>query len=162
MTSASFLGAQILYFLLGALCLVEYLRYRDRPRLFVALTFGAFAGFILTQDLLAVGVQHPLLTAANRLLLLAHPLLLVYLVNFIVPVARWLLRLALGGFVVLAALVVLLPPALVNLGGLLILAYFIIFEAYAALATVRGVRQTVGVPRRRLMLAAAGSAALAA
>jgi signal transduction histidine kinase/uncharacterized RDD family membrane protein YckC len=161
MTSATFLGAQILYFLLGVLCLVEYLRRRDKPRLVVALTFGAFAGFILTQDLLALGIEQPVLVIANRLLLLAHPALMVFLINYIVPVARWLRRVVLWGFILIAALTVLLPPDLINLGGLLILAYFVIFEGYAALATVRGMLQTTGTPRRRLMLAAAGSAALA-
>ena len=94
MTSASFIGAQLLYLLLGALCLLDYLRWRDRPRLFVALTFGSFAGFIIVQDLLSFGPNHLLQVLAN-LLLLSHAALQIFLIHFIVPVSRWLRRLAL-------------------------------------------------------------------
>ncbi len=163
MTSASYLGVQVLYILLGFLSLLEYLRWRDRPRLFVALTFISFAGFILTQDLIALDIDTLPVQIINRLLLLAHPALLVFLIHFIVPLGVRVRRLAQWGFfaIAAAALAVFVLPDLLNLVSLFILAYFVFFEAYAALAIVRGLRHTVGVPRRRLILVAIGTGALA-
>ena len=162
MTSTAFLGAQFLYLLLGVVCLYDYWHWRDRPRLLVALAFGSFAGFILTQDLLALGIAPRLVVIVNRVCLLAHPALLVFVLHGLVPVSAWLRRAAQWGFFLLAALVIILPLTYLNLLGLFILAYFFVCEAAAALLTLRGVRQTVGVPRRRLLLAAAGTGALAA
>ena len=67
MTSLLFIGTQIFYVLLVAVSLVHYFRSRDRPRRVVALTFGAFGGFMLTPDLLALNSPIPGSAPAPRL-----------------------------------------------------------------------------------------------
>src|SRR5689334_17543173 len=154
MTSLSFLGTQLVYFLLGLVSLVEYFHSRDQPRLMVALTFGAFAGFILTQDLLALGGATPAIYALNRFLL---PLP----VNYSLAVPRWTRWAAVIGLLAVTALDIVLGPASGGGTGFFIILYFAIFEIYAAVMTVLGARRSVGVTRRRLALAAAGTGFLA-
>ncbi len=153
---------QIFYLLLGAVTLFDYFRWRDRPRLVMALTFASFGGFILTQDLLALNWSLPGLYALNHFLLPLHACLLLVLVDYFQAVPRWVRWTALGGLVAVTLLDWIFGGLTgAGAGLLIIIIYFGLFESYAAALIVRGARRTQGLTRRRLALAAAGSGALA-
>jgi signal transduction histidine kinase len=150
------------FLLIAASTLVDLVRHRDRTRIDIALMFGALAAIVLIQGLTKVIRQQvPWLVLFGTILLLAQPYLLLRLVRHFRPVPRPIQFVALGGmiisWIILAAMPAPLPPPL----ALLIVAYFVSVEGYAAVTFARGAWQTGGVSHHRLSLAAIGSSMLA-
>jgi signal transduction histidine kinase len=148
--------------LIAALTLVDLIRHRDQARIDIALMFGALAAIVLLQGLTTVTRrQVPWLGQVGAILLLAQPYLLLRLVQHFRPVPWSVQLVALGGMVIswtiLGAIPAPLPPPL----ALLIVAYFVYVEGYAAVAFARGALRTGGVTHHRLLLAAIGSGMLA-
>src|SRR5690606_34498806 len=89
------------------------------------------------------------------------PYLLLSLINSFRPIPK-AVQWAAGGGLAVAWLVILAGPyPIPEIIVLLLVAYFVIFESYAAIALFRGARATYDVSRWRLSLIAIGSAMLA-
>ncbi|MGQ0602129.1 MAG: sensor histidine kinase [Anaerolineales bacterium] len=152
---------RITFALLGFITWVDYIRHRDRTRLDIALLFGALGLVVLIQEFILVTGQRPLwLVKFNQLLLMAHPYLLLQLVEHFQPVPARVQWFALIGMLVSWALLVISPEGSLLLTMALV-GYFVVIEVYAAVAFVRGALSTSGVTRRRMWLAATGSGLLA-
>jgi K+-sensing histidine kinase KdpD len=155
------LATRVIYFVLGVLTVVSAVRYRDRPRTDTALMFAAMTVIVIAQQYAVVSGALP--QWAGRLtsiLLMAHPYLLLRLVEHFRSVPKWLHWAVLAGLIASAAALVVaapLPPA----ASLALVAYFVSVEVYAAVAFVRGAMASGGVTNRRMWLAAAGSGMIA-
>ena len=148
--------------LIAALTLVDLVRHRDRTRIDIALMFGALAAIILIQGLTTlIRQQVPWLGLFGAILLLAQPYLLLRLVRHFRPVPRPIQLVALGGMIISWIILAAIPAPLPRPLALLIVAYFVYVECYAAVAFARGAWQTGGVSHHRLLLAAIGSSMLA-
>jgi signal transduction histidine kinase len=148
--------------LIAALTLVDLVRHRDRARIDIALMFGALAAIVLIQGLTAVTRQQaPWLGQFGAILLLAQPYLLLRLVQHFRTVSRAVQLVAIGGMIVSWIILIAVPAPLPKLLALLIVAYFVYVEGYAAAAFARGALRTEGVTHHRLLLAATGSSLLA-
>jgi len=148
--------------LIAVLTLADLFRHRDRARIDIALMFGALAAIVLIQGLTTVARQQaPWLGQLGAILLLAQPYLLLRLVQHFRSVPRVVRRLAIGGMVVSWTILITFPAPLPPLLALLIVAYFVSVEGYAAVAFARGARRSAGVNHYRLLLAATGSGLLA-
>jgi len=148
--------------LIAVLTLLDLFRYRDRARMDIALMFGALAAIVLLQGLTTMARQQaPWLGQLGAILLLAQPYLLLRLVQHFRSVPRAVQLVALGGMVVSWAILIAFPTPLPRLLALLIVAYFVFVEGYAAVAFAWGALRTEGVTHHRLWLAAAGSGLLA-
>jgi len=137
--------------LIGLATLIDLARHADRARLDIALLFGSLALFIAGGALIrALGFQPAWFSTLTGLVLLAHPYLLLRVVDHFRPLSGRVRWAALAGLA-LAWLVVLMMP-----GGsrspllLVIIAYFILVEGYAAFEFVRGARQASGGVRWRM------------
>jgi signal transduction histidine kinase len=148
--------------LIAALTLVDLVRHRDRARIDIALMFGALAAIVLIQGLTRVTRQQaPWLGQFGAVLLLAQPFLLLRLVQHFRTVSRTVQFVAIGGMIVSWLILIAVPAPLPKLLALLIVAYFVYVEGYAAAAFARGALRTEGVTHHRLLLAATGSSLLA-
>lgn len=164
MTLSSFINLfiRLTFVLLALLALRDLWRFRNRVRLEIAamlasLVIAVMAGRIPAPD---PAVQR-LLQYAVVLALIAHPYLLLRLVHLFRPVSLTVYRIAGLGLVLSWALVLLLSSAFPAPLTLILVAYFVCLEGYAAIALFRGARAIGGVSRWRLGLIAAGSAMLA-
>lgn len=123
------------FVLIAVLTLVDFLRHRDRARLDIALAFGALAAIIAIQGMTGItGLQAPWLSTIGALMLLAHPYLLLRLVQHFRPVRRAIVWVALGGMVASWAILIAIPTPMPTPLTLLGVAYFVYVESYAALA----------------------------
>jgi signal transduction histidine kinase len=148
--------------LIAALTLVDLVRHRDRARVDIALMFGALAAIVLIQGLTRVTRQQtPWLGQFGAILLLAQPYLLLRLVQHFRTVSRTVLLVAIVGMIVSWIILIAVPTPPPKLLALLIIAYFVYVEGYAAVAFARGALRTEGVTHHRLFLAATGSGLLA-
>ena len=148
--------------LIAALTLVDLGRHRDRARIDIACMFGALAAIVLIQGLTRVMRQQaPWLGQFGAILLLAQPYLLLRLVQHFRTVSRMVQSVAIGGMIVSWIILIAVPAPLPKLLALLIVAYFVYVEGYAAAAFARGALRTEGVTHHRLLLAATGSSLLA-
>jgi signal transduction histidine kinase len=148
--------------LITVLTFLDFFRHRDRSRLDIALMFGALGALVLLQGITrGTGVDSRWLRTAGALLFLAHPVLLLRLVQHFRPVPQTVRRLALGGMLASWGILIALDAPYPVPLTLLIVAYFAYVEGYAALAFMRGGLRTGGVTSWRLLLAAAGSGLLA-
>jgi len=159
------LMTQGLYFLIALLTVADYLRYRDRARLDIALSFGALAAIVLFQRVNQLtSLPSRWLSLLGTLMFVAHPYLLLRVVKHFRPVGVWTHRLALVGLIASSIFLLIfisttsLPPLLT----VVIIVYFVSLEGYAVVAFVHGALTTSGVTRWRFSLAAAGSGLLAA
>ncbi len=154
---------EVSFLLIAGLTMIDFLRHRDRTRLDIALMFGALVAIILIGWAARMtDTQARWVSLISALMLLAQPYLLLRLVQHFRPVRRAIRWSAFGGMLVSWAMISTLsipPPMPLTL---LIVAYFVYAEGYAALAFVRGALATSGVTHWRLLLAAAGSGLLAA
>ena len=150
------------FLLLALLALVEWLRHRDRTRLDIAAMFGSLAVTILAGQL-REGFEReiPWLRILGAMAIVAQPALLLRVVHNLRPIPRLVQRLGLAGLVIAWGILLFNPPPLAPPLTLLVVAYFVWLEGYAALALVRGALATRGVTHWRLTLAAAGSGLLA-
>lgn len=154
---------RISFLLISALTLFDYLRYRNRTRLDIALMFGSLGMIFVVQVVTGVtGIQERWLTTIGAVALMAQPYLLLRLVEHFRRIPQMVEVAAIAGMVASAAILVAVPTPLPPPLTLLIVAYFAGVEGYAAQAFVRGSITTRGVTRRRLTLAALGSGFLAA
>jgi signal transduction histidine kinase len=148
--------------LIAALTVVDLIWHRDRARIDIALMFGALAAIVLIQGLTTVmRRQVPWLGQVGAILLLAQPYLLLRLVQHFRPVPRPVQWVAFVGMVISWTILVAFPAPLPPPLALLIVAYFVYVEGYAAVAFARGALRTGGVTHHRLLLAAIGSGMLA-
>jgi signal transduction histidine kinase len=166
MTLNAFLSlvTQGLFFMIAFLTLIDFLRNRDRARLDIALIFVSFAFLFLLQDLTALaGGPTRWTRLLGALVLVIHPYLTVRVVEHFraAPArVRWVAQgavLTFSIFLLLFDFATPLPLAF----ALPIVVYFVYVEGYAAFAFVRGALTAAGVARRRLALAALGTALLA-
>lgn len=163
MTLQSFLDSftQIVFLLLAASTLLDWLRQRDRARLDVALVFLVLAVTIILQDL-----QHlfPNLVGVFGILvflaLLAHPYFLLQVARYFLPLSSRVQRLSFFLLIIAYASLVFSVVA-TTLVTIFLVAYFVIFEGYVAFLFVQGARTATGITGRRLRLASAGSGLLA-
>jgi diguanylate cyclase (GGDEF)-like protein/PAS domain S-box-containing protein len=152
---------QGLYLLIAALTLLDFIRYRDRARLDVALVFNAFGVIALIQLLIQfTRLQAPWLNIVASLILAAHPYLLLRLVAHFFSVPAFIGRVGLVGLLLSWLLLLLFPFKLPAAAALGILAYFAFIEGYATFALGRGALTTHGVTRWRLSLATIGAGLL--
>lgn len=158
------IATQGLYVTIALITFAEYVRHRDRLRLEIALLFTAFAALFLLQNVTAVTQPAERWgNLATGLILVAHPYLLLRVVEHFRPVSAVVRWLGLAGLSVSAFFLLLfdfttsLPLPL----AIFIVVYFVCLETYAALAFVRGALQDTGVTRWRLGLAAIASGLLA-
>jgi signal transduction histidine kinase/DNA-binding response OmpR family regulator len=151
------------FFGLFAFTFVDYLRHRDPVRRAVVLVFGSLAIVLGVPLLRSVAPWFgPLTTPVALAALLAHPVLVLWLVSHVRPVPRGALALAGVAFVGLtgAALAVMatgtssagtaLAPALAV--GLLV--YFAVLEGAGAVGFALASRSRAGASRSRLVIAA--------
>jgi PAS domain S-box-containing protein len=156
------LAGQIIFLLLGALTLVDFLRHRQSGRLDVALMFSSVAVSILLSELRdSNGAQLPWLIAVGNLALVAQPYLLLRLVRYFRSVPGPVQTASAVGLLASWILIVAAQP-LPSASALVVLVYFVFVEGYATVAFVRGALTTTGVTHWRLSLAALGSGLVAA
>lgn len=150
------------FLLLALLTSIAWLRRRDRAQFDIAAMFGSLAVFILVSQVQS-GIDRsvPWLESLGNMALVSQPYLLLRIVHTFRPVPKLLHRSGLAGLVIVW--VILLFESLSSLLPLtlVVVAYFVLLEGYAATALVRGALTTRGVTRWRLTLAAAGSGLLA-
>jgi signal transduction histidine kinase len=154
-------ATRVTYIVLGLITLIDLIRWRDRARLDIALLFVTLALIVILQEFIALGsAQAFWLAKFNQLALMAHPYLLLQLVEHFRPVPRWVRWF--GGLGLLASWAVLLilpvSPPLVSIA---LVIYFVAIEVYAAADLAQGAWVTRGVTRWRLSLAALGSGLIA-
>ncbi|HET6318969.1 MAG TPA: GAF domain-containing protein, partial [Chloroflexota bacterium] len=151
------------FLLLTAFTVVDWLRHRDPARLDIALAFISLSVSIPVQWFSEwTGYRAAWLSGLVTVSLLAHPLLLLRLVEHFRPVPLVQQRVAAIGFSLSALSVLALPSPLPLAATLLVVGYFAYVEGYAALAFVRGALTLRGVSRQRLSLVSAATGLLAA
>ncbi len=153
------------FLLIAVVTLVDYLRYRDQARLDIALVFGALAVTIVIQVVTALtnlGTAAQWLNIFGSMAVVAHPHLLLRLVQHFRSVATVVWRVSIVGMLASWLLLIVFVPPLPALVTLAIVAYFVYIEGYATFAFIRGALRTGGITHWRLMLASAGSGLLAA
>ncbi len=164
MTLAEFLiqVTRYIYLLIGVLSLIDFARRRNRTQLDISLLFGTLGLIVGVQEFIALTGLRPIwLVKFMQISLMAHPYLMLRVVEHFRPIStrvRWFaLAGMLASWLILILLTELSPP--LNVG---LVIYFAIVETYSVAAFVRGALTTGGVTRWRLGLTAAGSAMIAA
>jgi signal transduction histidine kinase len=157
-----FLITQFFFIALGLLTVIDWLRHRTPIRRDIALMFNTLGLPISIQT--ATLLSHRESLTANFIIifiLIVQPYSLLRLLKHFrqVPhtVERGALLSMLAAWVLLVSFYQDPPP----IAGLFVLAYIVIFNAYAMLAFIRETQTAVGVVRRRLWFAALGSGLLA-
>lgn len=158
---------RMFYILLGVLTLVDYLRYRDRTRLDIALFFGSL-GINVTVQLIGTTLERnssawQLASNLSAVLTMAIPYLVLRLVQHFRPVPDYLRAVGLVGTILSAVVLLALPnaesrPSVVILP---LVIYFVWLTGYAAVAFVQDAFRTSGVTQRRLRFAALGTGLIA-
>lgn len=147
---------------LTLLALRDLWKYRDRLRLDIALMFASLAISVLTARISGQPEELVrIVEAISVMALIAHPYLLLRLVNTVRRIPRPALSLALIGLAFCWALTLLILFGIPATFFSLLIVYFVAAEAYAATALLDSARHTRGVSRWRLALIAAGTAVLA-
>ncbi len=150
------------FVLVGVLTLVDFARYRGRTRLDIALMFASLSVYVGIQAVSnRLDIETRWVDTLGVASALAHPFLMVRLVQHFREVRAPILRAALAGLAVSWALVILFPRPIPPVPSLVIVAYFGGAEAYAAMAFAKGARKTGGVVHQRLTLASVASGLLA-
>jgi signal transduction histidine kinase len=142
--------------------LVDLVRRRNRTQLDVALLFGSLAFIVLSQELITFTGQRPLwLVKATQVALMAHPYLLLRLVEHFRPVPAGVRGITVLGMLATSVALVLVPgsPPALTIG---LIVYFALVEIYSVSAFVQSAVKTAGVTHWRLRFIALGSGLLAA
>ena len=146
---------------LGILSAIRFVRKPDRIRRDAALMLNSLAlSLIITTSVFAFGTFNKTLAVIANVLLLAHPSLLLKLVQqFIRPLPNWVLRSAQIGWLICTLLFIpnLFSPRVMIF---LVASYGVFFEGAAVFALVRGAKASLGMLRLHLLLAAAGTGLL--
>lgn len=143
---------QLFFWGLALLALANLARYRDNTRLDIALVMVSIA-LTLTPPTWYNNIALFELTPST-LALVAHPFLLLRLVQHFRGIRPSISRLALVGMVLTA--VVMTFSSGLNVFWLIVSAYFVGIEGYAISAFIRSARVSSGVSRWRLSLVALG------
>lgn len=148
---------------IAALALLIFVQRPTPAQRDIALMLGSLGlGIVAGPVLSLIGpLPHPL-DILGSLLIMAHPYLLLRLVERFVSgpaAARWG---ALMGMLVSMGVVALIPAPLPLPAMAPVVAYFALVEGYAAIQLIRGASERSGIVRRRMVLAAGGSAGLGA
>jgi signal transduction histidine kinase/DNA-binding response OmpR family regulator len=156
------------FFALFAFTLVDYLRNRERVRLAVMLVFASLSVVLAVPLLRTVAPWiGPAVGIVVAPALLAHPVLVLWLVSFVRPASRASLLAAIVAFIgltgafilVLAGGVTATNPAVTFL-AIGLVAYFLILEGAAAVGFALAARNRAGASRSRLATAAVATALL--
>jgi PAS domain S-box-containing protein len=157
------IATRILLLLTAVLTAADWIRQRGRVRLQISLLFATLAAAILVgllSDLgVATGRPGSLLAQTG---LLAHPLILLWLVTDLHPVGKRPLVAATAAFLVLSLILGLSASSAPPLLTVLAVVYFVGVESVAAYLIIRLARNRQGVLRRRMVLVGLGSGLLAA
>jgi signal transduction histidine kinase len=148
--------------LLALSSLAVYYRHRREGHLDAVLMFGGLgliAAINLTQTYLTGPVDW--LRKIPSILLVAHPYLLLRLVNHLRVVHSSIQIIGIFGMLASVVVILLFPLPLPPLFAFLIVIYFAFIELYASVVLIKGAWKTSGVTHYRLMLAASGSILLA-
>ena len=155
--------SQAVFALIFALAVFRAIRRPSRASIDFALLF-ACPGLLIVETaafgLLGQQMPQPL-AIASIVILLALPLATLRAIEELTSVARGVVPAAFAGWIVASALLVSFTAPLSPPVTLLILGYFVFFEAYAGYAVFRGASGSRGVTRRRLQFVAAGTLLLA-
>lgn len=145
------------FYLLFAVSIRRYLKYRNPIELAVVLVFSSTAAIFASSFL---GSTFPALAPAVSLvsvsLLVLQPALMIRLVGLVAVVPRWLTPVAFAGFLLAVTWFFASGrsvPAILFLVG-----YFTVTETVAAAILIREGRRRVGFPRVRLTMAGVASA----
>jgi hypothetical protein len=144
--------------------MLDFLRWRDLPRLEVAALFGGFALIIVLQfitDLTPIALPD-WVTNAGVLAFLAQPYLLLRLLAQFRTVPRLQEAVSVLGLIVSWVLIITFGSTLPIWGTLAIVVAFTYVEGYATVQFVRTALITRGLSQRRLIAVALGSGCLAA
>jgi len=158
LTQAVLLGTSLL-------TLASYVREGGRERGVIAAMFGSLGITTLVSWFSAsTGFRPSWLAMFAVMALLAHPLLMVFLVRQFQRVPAWFLGVTSLGWVVATAAYVAFARGddlqLADAVTLPIVAYFCLGELYAAYALVAGAVRSRGVVQKRLVFAATGTGLL--
>ena len=149
---------RILFVLLAALTVTDYLHHRDRIRRDIALVFVALSSSIIINLILGLfGLTLPFVAKIGQLGVISQPYLLLRLVSYFRRVPTTIKRFALIGWFVSCLVVIIaatpLPPAV----SFPLIVYFIVINGYAAFAFIKGAFSSAGVARYRLRFAGLAS-----
>lgn len=164
MTLSAFINLfiRVVFLILSLLALRDLWKHRDRTRLDTALMFGSLAITVLAGRIPTQSEEaRRILQAIVVMTLVAHPYLLLRLVNSFRPISRLAMWIAVVGLSVSWVLILSNISGLPPFPARLLIVYFVVVEVYAALALLSSARETRGVSRWRLSLIAAGTAMLA-
>jgi signal transduction histidine kinase len=153
---------QALFVLIFLVVLWQAIRQPLRANVDIALLFGVFSLLIaegIVLQLLDVE-SNRVLTAVSGSLLMAHPYLMLRLVDDFAVVPAWLMRLALVGLGAAVVGLFAIPPPLPAALALVYVVAFAVLEFYTVLVFIREARRASGVTRRRMRAVAIGSALL--
>ncbi|MBI1258880.1 MAG: PAS domain S-box protein [Chloroflexi bacterium] len=143
---------------LGVLSAIQFVRKPDRIRRDTALMLNSLA-IALVLDTSAFGIPNETLAVVKNVLLLAHPFLLLRLVQqFSRPLPKWILRSSEIAWLICAFLLVI--HVTTPLAAVFMVAYAVFYESAAVFALVRGTRASLGMMRLHLLLAAIGTGLL--
>lgn len=145
----------------AALALLRFVQTPTPAQRDIALMLGSLGlGIVAGPVLSLIGPPPHPLGILGSLLIMAHPYFLLRLVEHFMPgpaAARWG---ALMGMLVSMGIVALIPAPLSLPAMAPVVAYFALAEGYAAVQLIRGASERSGIVRRRMALAAGGSAGL--
>src|SRR5579859_578729 len=105
----------------------------------------------------ALGLTLPWFSTLTSLLFLAHPFLLLRVVEYFRPLSRRVRWLALAGLLASWLILLFSPQGTANPLLAVVIVYFVVVEGYASFAFVSGARRASGGIRWRMTFAAAGS-----
>ncbi|WP_420644841.1 sensor histidine kinase [Candidatus Leptofilum sp.] len=143
---------QLFFWGLTLLALAALAQFRNRVRLDIALVMLSISLALTPPNWYRT--LEPLGQALSTLAVVAHPFLLLRVVQHFRQIRPYILRLALLGMVISGAILLLVSQT--NLLALFVLAYFIGVEGFAVVAFFQAARANSGVSRWRLILVALG------
>ena len=136
----------VAFYLLLAASIRQYIRHPHALELAVVLVFASTAGiFAISAFNVLVPSLTPFLSPLAVVLLVAQPALMLRLVGLIVPLARWAVPAAIGGFVL--AVVAFYGTGRSTPAVLFLVLYFTATEFIAAILLIREGRRRIGFPR---------------
>lgn len=146
------------------LTLLDFLRWRDLPRLEIAAVFGGLALIITLQVIAdATGMILPTWTASlSALAILAQPFLMVRVLGHFRRVPALQQVVAVVGLVVSGGLYVVFAASIPEWAMVVIVGAFAYVEGYATVAFVQSAFTQRGITQWRLIAIASGSGCLAA
>jgi signal transduction histidine kinase len=138
--------------------LLELARHPDRARLDIALLFGSLAFAVVGGAVIkALGLTLPWFSSLTSLLLVAHPFLLLRVVEYFRPLSRRVRWLGLAGLLASWLIVLFSQTRATSPLLAVVIVYFVLVEGYCSLAFISGARRASGGIRWRMTFAAAGS-----